>query len=405
MTTHRYDAVIVGARVAGAATGMLLARAGLDVLVVDGARYGSDMLSTHALMRGGVLQLSRWGLLDDIILAGTPVVRRSVMRYGDTDEVVTIKPQPGFEGLYAPRRTVLDRVLADAASRSGADVRFRTRATELARRADGRVEGLTTIGPGGRQEQVRAPVVIGADGVKSWLARAVNAPTTARGRNATAFSISWYSGVEADGYQWLYGHGPDGLGRAAGIVPTNDGQVCAWVGVPQALFATRRPEAHLEDVLGWIAPDWAARLAAGHRDGPVRGFPGVSGYLRRPWGAGWALAGDAGYFKDPITAHGLTDALRDAELLARAVVDGTGAGSTAGLEHALAGYEQTRDRLSLPLFRLTDQVASFRWQTGSLRELLIDVSAAMRAEVAHLDALDTPALPDQPVAALAAASA
>src|SRR5215211_8358862 len=110
-----YDAVVVGARAAGAATAMLVARAGLRVLVVDRSRYGADTLSTHALMRGGVVQLHRWGLLDRIIEAGTPAVRRTTFRYGGDEVAVQIKPSHGVDALYAPRRTILDPVLVDAA--------------------------------------------------------------------------------------------------------------------------------------------------------------------------------------------------------------------------------------------------------------------------------------------------
>ena len=111
-----YDAVIVGARAAGAATAMLLARAGLRVLVVDRSRYGADTLSTHALMRGGVLQLHRWGLLDRVVDAGTPPIRHTTFHYATTS-IITIKPSHGVDALYAPRRTLLDPVLVDAAAR------------------------------------------------------------------------------------------------------------------------------------------------------------------------------------------------------------------------------------------------------------------------------------------------
>jgi 2-polyprenyl-6-methoxyphenol hydroxylase-like FAD-dependent oxidoreductase len=105
--TH-WDAVVVGGRAAGAATAMLLARRGLRVVIVERGRYGADTLSTHALMRGGVLQLSRWGLLDDVVAAGTPAVRRATFAYADERVTIPIKPSPGVDALYAPRRTVLD---------------------------------------------------------------------------------------------------------------------------------------------------------------------------------------------------------------------------------------------------------------------------------------------------------
>src|ERR687897_1284149 len=137
-----YDVVVVGARAAGAATAYLLARSGLHVLLVDRGRYGTDTLSTHALMRGGVLQLSRWGLLDEIIAAGTPPVRRTTFRYADAVVPITVKSSFGVDALYAPRRTVLDPVLVDAALAAGADVRFGVTVTGLQRDTDGSVIGV-----------------------------------------------------------------------------------------------------------------------------------------------------------------------------------------------------------------------------------------------------------------------
>src|SRR5262245_52988386 len=122
MPTH--DVIVVGARVAGAATAMLLARQGLRVLLVDRDRYGTDTLSTHALMRGSVFLLSRWGLLDRLVEAGTPPVRQTRFDYGTDSVTVGIKPTRGVEALYAPRRTVLDRVLVDAAEAAGAEIRY-----------------------------------------------------------------------------------------------------------------------------------------------------------------------------------------------------------------------------------------------------------------------------------------
>ena len=135
----RYDAVVVGARCAGAATAMLLARRGLDVLVVEQGERGADTLSTLALMRAGVLQLSRWGLLDGV-RAGTPAIRTTTFHYGDEAAVeIRIKPRDGVDALYAPRRTVLDPLLADAAEAAGADVAYRTRLVDLQRDRRGRV--------------------------------------------------------------------------------------------------------------------------------------------------------------------------------------------------------------------------------------------------------------------------
>ncbi len=136
---QRYDAVVVGARCAGAATGMLLARAGARVLIVDREAPGMDTLSTHALMRGAVMQLHRWGLLERIRAAGTPPVRRSRFVYGAEGVELAIKPSHGVDALCAPRRTVLDPVLADGAAEAGAELRWGVSAHELLRGRHGRV--------------------------------------------------------------------------------------------------------------------------------------------------------------------------------------------------------------------------------------------------------------------------
>ena len=172
-----YDVVIVGARCAGAATALLLARRGLRVLAIDRGRYGSDTVSTHALMRAGVLQLARWGVLDGIKAAGTPVVRSTSFHYGDEIVAVQIKPQNDIEGLYAPRRTVIDRVLVDAARRAGAEIAFETELVDLVRGDSGRVCGIRLRNGHARERQVSAGLVIGADGVgpRSLVSSARNA--------------------------------------------------------------------------------------------------------------------------------------------------------------------------------------------------------------------------------------
>ena len=123
---HDYDVIVVGARAAGAATAMLLARAGHDVLVVDRAQLPSDTTSTHSLVRGGVVQLSRWGLLDEVLDSGAPPVRTVLFQqYGDgaTQPLrLPVKDKAGVDMMLAPRRYVLDAILADAAVRAGATI-------------------------------------------------------------------------------------------------------------------------------------------------------------------------------------------------------------------------------------------------------------------------------------------
>ena len=374
---EEFDAVIVGARCAGAATAMLMARAGLRVLVVDRTHPSRDTLSTHALMRAGVLQLSRWGLLQRVVAAGTPPVTATTFHYGDRTETLQLT-----EPLYAPRRTVLDTALLSAAQEAGAQARFGVDVTELCRDRTGRVTGVLARVRGGDAVTFRAPLTIGADGLRSTVARLAGAPTVRRGAAASALVYGYWPSPSASQYDWFYRPGV-----SAGIIPTNDGQVCIWAGLPAERFADERGRSGLADlfarVLAEAAPEAAALVARTEPIGALRGFPGMPGYLRRATGPGWALVGDAGYFKDPLTAHGISDALRDAEFLTRAVVDGG--------QDALAEYERTRDRLSLPLLDVAESIAAYRWDLGEIRELLLAESAAMKPEVAALRALDTPA--------------
>ncbi|MDH4348843.1 MAG: FAD-dependent monooxygenase, partial [Gemmatimonadota bacterium] len=327
----RYDVVIAGARVAGAATAMLLARRGLRVLVVDPMRRGSDTLSTHALMRGGVMQLARWGLLDAIREAGTPTIRTTSFHYDDETITVPIKERDGVDGLYAPRRTVIDPILLDAAEAAGAEVVLGHAVVDLHRDGDGRVRRATIAGISGRDVEVETDLVIGADGIRSRIAQMVGAEEQHVATYRTASIYSYRRDLGMEGFHWFYS-----VGASVGAIPTNDGDTCVFASLPPAEFELGRAgglEALYREVLEQVSPELARRVAATDISGKLRGFAGVRGFLRRAAGPGWALVGDAGYFKDPLTAHGITDALRDSELLARAVLEGG--------DGALAGYQAT----------------------------------------------------------------
>ncbi len=382
------DVVVVGARLAGAATAMLLARAGVRVTVLERSPYGSDTLSTHALMRAGVMQLHRWGLLDAVVAGGAPAVRRTTFHYADEESVeVVIRAGGGVDALYAPRRHVLDRLLVENAAAAGAEVRHGVTVTGLLRDGRGTVHGVLARGPDGRREELRAPLTVGADGIRSVVAAEVQAPVLRRGEHMGATLYRYVEGAGATGYEWSYGD------RAmAGLIPTHDGAsvlfVSAAPGRIRALRRTSGVDGAFAALLDAAGPRLRERVAAGRVVGRTHGWSGVAGHVRKACGPGWALVGDAGYFKDPATAHGMTDALRDAELLARAVVGAadSGAARAAGL-HA---YQATRDRLSARLFGATEQVASFRWDLEEIRRVLRLVNAAMSDEVDHLAALPSP---------------
>ena len=381
-----YDAVIVGARCAGAATAMLLARAGVKVLVIDRQAYGSDTMSTHALMRAGVLQLKRWRLLEAVMAAETPEIRTTTFHYGSDSVRLDIKPEHGIEYLCAPRRTVLDRILVDAAQRAGADVRHGVVLSRLQVDSKGRVVGGLLKDADGHSAAVRSDIVIGADGRQSTVAALVNAGTYLNGKSASGYVYGYYENLERCGYHWHFAENV-----AAGVIPTNHRQHCVFGAVSGAAF----PGTFRGDVEGAFLRVLSANsqhlrddVSRARLVGRLRGFAGAPGHLRQSHGPGWALVGDAGYFKDPLTAHGITDALRDADLLARAVLDGRAS--------ALEAYQHERNALSEPLFHTTEAITSFRWNLDEIRHLHARLSASMRAECEFVASLPAP-VPGQPL--------
>jgi 2-polyprenyl-6-methoxyphenol hydroxylase-like FAD-dependent oxidoreductase len=370
----RYDVIVIGARCAGAATAMLLARSGMRVLMVDRDAYGTDTLSTHALMRTGVAMLHRWGVLPEVIKAGTPPVRSTTFTYEGEKVVVDVKPGQGVDALYAPRRTVLDSLLVDAATAAGAEVRYGVLLTDLLTDATGRVFGAVLRGPDGQLTSVNADLVIGADGRQSTVARLVDAPCYAQSRHKSSAVFGYFTGVKDDGYCWHYRPGAN-----IGIIPTNDGAQCVFVLVPPARFRETFGEDAMTGFLKQVAasdPDLGEQVRAEHQEGRLYRFGGALGHMRQSHGRGWALVGDAGYFKDPITAHGITDALRDAELLSRAVVSAD--------PNALPAYQSVRDDLSRLLFETTDAIASFEWGMDEIKAHHVDLNKAMKAELAYM---------------------
>ena len=229
------------------------------------------------------------------------------------------------------------------------------------------------IGDQVRQRQV--PIIGEGQGVYSFVhiddaAALARAPVERAGRHATAVIYGYWSGLAADGYRWLYRPG-----ASAGFIPTNAGETCVFAAMPSARYASeasRGLDRLYRTVVAEAAPELAAALSRAQPRGKLWPFPGTPGIMRRPWGEGWALVGDAGSFRDPLTAHGLTDALRDAELLARAVV--------AGGPGALAGYQAIRDRAATTFFDLSDRVASFEWDLEELKVLHKALAAEMAAE-------------------------
>jgi 2-polyprenyl-6-methoxyphenol hydroxylase-like FAD-dependent oxidoreductase len=334
-------------------------------------------MSTLALMRGAVLQLHRWGVLDAVRAAGTPAIRSTSFHYGSETIRVPIKERHGVDALFAPRRTVLDPVLVDAAAESGAHFAFGLSVVDLIQDGDGRVRGAVVAGGDRLGQQVAADVVIGADGLRSRVARLVGAEVEHAASHQTASIYGFWPDLEVDGNQWHYT-----VGAGVGAIPTNHGETCVFVSMPPARFHDDRHlglEALHRRTLQEAAPGLADQVSATGATPPLRAFPGTPAFLRRSAGPGWALVGDAGYFKDPFTAHGITDALRDAELLARAIRHGTDA--------ALRRYQHARDGLAQGFLDVTDRIASFDWTLEEVKALHLTLSHEMKREVDFIHGL------------------
>jgi flavin-dependent dehydrogenase len=375
-----YDAIVVGARAAGASTAMLLARLGHRVLVVDRAPMPSDVVSTHAILRTGVLQLSRWGILDDVVVAGTPAVRDVTLGFGDERIEFGVRAEYGVDTLYAPRRYILDNILVEAALKAGVEFADRTRMVELIRQADGRVAGIVTK-QGDREQAHTARMIIGADGVWSRTAKLVGAEDHLSHPATNGINYAYYREVDVAGFWFQFTPGVN-----AGIIPTNDTLCCVFVGRSTDRMAdfSADSEAEFNTLLRHAGVDLWSKVSAGSRVSQFRGMT-LPGFVRQPWGAGWALVGDAGYTKDPISAHGISDALRDAELCARAVDRALSHPDDAS--EAMGDYQRTRDQLSLGMFRDSEALAQYQWDADEASARMRAMSEAVRAECAMLDSL------------------
>ena len=346
-----YDAIVVGARCAGSPTAMLLARTGYKVLLVDKAGFPSDTLSTHYIHQPGVARLKRWGLLDKVAASNCPPIRYQTFDVGPFALRGSPPPVDGVADGYAPRRTILDKILVEAAATAGAEVREHFSVSELV--TDGeRVAGIRGHAAGGAMVTEEARIVIGADGLHSMVARAVNAPLyNERPVQACAY-YSYWGGVEIEGPN--LNPRPDRMIMAA---PTNDGQTLVIIFWPVAAFHEVRSDVEVNFLKALdLAPGLAERVRAGRRSERFRGTADLRNQFRRPYGPGWALVGDAGYHKDPITAQGISDAFRDSELLAEAIDDGFA--RRRPIEQALAAYEQARNEAVQSIYEFTVQFAS-----------------------------------------------
>lgn len=357
----RYDVIVVGARCAGSPTAMLLARAGHRVLLLDRASFPSDTLSTHVITPVGVAALHRWGLLDRVRATGCPPIPTWSFDFGPIRLRGEPPPVEGHSMSYAPRRYVLDALLVDAARAAGVEVHEGVNVEDVVME-QGAAVGVRIRAGAGATRIVRGRVVVGADGRQSRVARTVGAPSTNEKPRLQYAFYSYFEDLPVDGFEVF--SRPD---RGFAATGTNDGLTMVVVGWPYRDAAAYKSDLAANFLATTdLAPDFGRRVRAARR---VEGFLGGSlpGFVRMPFGPGWALVGDASCSRDPITAQGMSDAFLDAELCA-AALDSWLRGSV-DLDTAMQPWLRVRES-RLPLYELTAQLATLEPPPPELSALL-----------------------------------
>jgi flavin-dependent dehydrogenase len=321
---------------------MLLARKGYSVLVVDRATFPSDTISTHYITPDGTARLASWGLLQRVLDTGVEAYHGLAR----TMQGMTLPADPNDPPGVAPRRTVLDKILVDAAGEAGAEVREGVSVDGLVVE-DGVVVGINAH-RGNQTFHERARVVIGADGRESFVARQVGADEYNPGGGTTAGFYSYFKNFPNSGPELYLGGG-----AAHFLFPTNAGEVCIGVEMTADKFKAFRGDL-AENMAGDLAAfePLAERFKAAERTEKIFGLAPHKSFYRKPYGPGWALVGDAGYYRDPLLGQGINDAFRDAEVLAASLDD-----VFTGRQEwsvALGAYETGRNEATAMIYGLTN---------------------------------------------------
>ena len=354
----RFDAIVVGARCAGAPTAMLLARKGYRVVMLDRDSFPSNMPhSTHLIHPMGVAYLKSWGLLEAVEARCATFKKWHVDMHG-----IALEGEPpahgGVELCCAPRRRVLDEILVRGAERAGAELREGCRVTDLVFDDDGRVSGIRAKDRGGRGVSERARIVIGADGPASMVARCAGAEERHAAPVLQGNIWTYWAGVALEGLR-ISIHEKAG----AFAFPSSDGSVLVAANLIHGDFvkARRTREQAYYAMLERVAPELRAMLDGAEQ--VDRLFAGCTrSFVRSAHGPGWALVGDAGMKKDPVTAQGIAGAFACADRLASAIDDGFS--GRRPLAEALAAYERERDDWLMPYYDYTVKLAAFAKPTA-----------------------------------------
>jgi flavin-dependent dehydrogenase len=355
---------------------MLLARNGYRVLLVDKATFPSDTMSTHLVHPPGLAALARWGILERLEATGCPAIMSYSFDFGPVTISGSPRPADGAAMAYGPRRIVLDALLVEAAVAAGAELREAFKVQEVVVE-DGQVTGIRGHAKGGATVTERARVVVGADGRHSLVAKAVQPERYHEMPGLAPSYYAYWSGLPVDVFD-VYIRGEDDRGWAA--IPTHDDLTCVVQGWPQSQFRANRKDVEGSYMKSFeLAPKFAERIHGAKRETRFVGTGDLPGFFLKPYGPGWALVGDAGYHKHPITAFGITDAFRDGEAVASALDD-----AFAGrrpYNDAMTDYQRARDEEALPIYEFTCNFARLEPPPPEMQQLI----GAMQGNQAAMD--------------------
>jgi flavin-dependent dehydrogenase len=376
----KHDVIVVGGRCAGAPLAMLLARKGASVLLVDRTRFPSDTISSHFIHLTGVAHLRRWNVLDDIVASGCPSISKWTL---DVHGVRLTGSPPPFDGgadAYAPRRTILDEILVRAAQEAGAELREGFTVHDVLTEKS-RVVGIR--GGSGFDSSVveRGSIVVGADGRHSAVARVVSAPVYEQRPTLSCAYYAYWAEAAIDGAEFHVGDR-----WAVFAFPTHGSLVCTFVERPHEQFGEFRSDVDGSFVRTLkCAGELGDRILSGRRISRIVGSGDLPNFFRKPYGPGWTLAGDAGHHKDPFGGFGISDAFRDAELLADALGDGLS--GSRPVDDALAEYEHRRNEAAMPAYGLNCRMASLRGPNSETQQLYLGLRDSQAATNRFIGAL------------------
>jgi flavin-dependent dehydrogenase len=362
-----YDAIIIGARCGGAPLAMLLARAGHRVLLLDRMAFGSDIMSTHYVKRTGASYLSRWGLLGELQALNTPAIEQLNFHIDDLQLSGQAPPHEGVTTDFTPRRFYLDRILVDAAITSGVEAREKFTVSELVFE-NGRVVGIKGSERGGETITERAKVVVGADGVRSFVAEALEAEAYIDAGIHTCGHYAYFSGMRQSDKEASL-HMLTRQRRFYITFPTNDELDMVFL-----FWPTEQAEKVKADLEGSFAeslrlvPELEARVAGGTRESRISGSHLLYNFFRRAHGPGWALVGDAALHRDPITAQGITNAFTHAAILAEEL--DLAFSGTKPVDDALTSYDTRQFEKLKPMFDYTVHLAMLQALPEEVQSML-----------------------------------